>query len=560
MKYSKLATFIVTSGVVGITGCANQNVATNLNETSRMEYDINPEKNADGNYNILFVTTDQERYFDEYPEGTEYEARQLLEELGTTFEKHYACSNMSTSSRSVIYTGTHITDTDMIDNTDFPWQNQLSPDKITIGDRLRETGLYTAYKGKWHMGNASVIMEVENPTTDLEDYGFADWGVEKDYIGEVQEGYKIDPVIIADSVEWMKTTGSELNENGQSFFLAVNLINPHDIMNYETEEGAVTRLETAGAPDYKIYEKQYAQDIPLSWNQSVTEDTLYAIKAYRNLWYRNMGKIEDDRFKDMQDYYFNCIQDSDNNLMTLLTELDNLHMLDNTIIVFTSDHGEMHGEHGLKGKGGFIYDSNIHVPMIIYHPDYEGGKSINTVTSHMDLAPTFVDMTFISDKEKAEITKDLSGNSLMDLMDGSKESVREGALFCFEMLNFAVGKTEDADGDVSLSVDNRTMVRAIITEDYKFARYFSPLNFNMPVTIEELIANNDIELYDLKNDPDEMNNLALDLKANEALIMELNTKLNQLIEKEIGVDNGDELEIPIKMIEEAFVTMPGLFE
>ena len=82
MKGSKLvASLLVASSVAGMAGCASKNVETNA--------DITPEKNADGNYNILFVTTDQEHYFQEYPEGTEYEARKLLEELGTTFEKHY---------------------------------------------------------------------------------------------------------------------------------------------------------------------------------------------------------------------------------------------------------------------------------------------------------------------------------------------------------------------------------------------------------------------------------------------------------------------------------------
>ena len=549
MKGSKLvASLLVASSVAGMAGCASENVETNA--------DITPEKNADGNYNILFVTTDQEHYFQEYPEGTEYEARKLLEELGTTFEKHYACSNMSTSSRSVMYTGTHITDTEMTDNTDFQWQDQLSEDKVTIGDRLRDAGLYTAYKGKWHMGNASVLGPVENPTTDLEAYGFADWGVEKDYIGEVQEGYEVDPLIIADSVEWIKTTGEKLNEDGQSFFLAVNLINPHDIMNYATEDGAETRLETADAPQDKVYEKEYEQEIPSSWNQDLSVDTVYAVESYKNIWSANMGGIDDDKFKSMQDYYFNCIQDSDNNLMTLLTELENLHMLDNTIIVFTSDHGEMHGEHGLKGKGGFIYDNNIHVPLIIYHPDYEGGKRISAVTSHIDLAPTFIDMTFIDEDKKEQIAGDLCGESLLKLMDGTKESVREGALFCFEMLNFAVGKTEDGNN----TIDNRTMVRAIITEEYKFARYFSPLDFNTPKTVEELLEHNDIELYDMKNDPEEMNNLALDPEKNEALIMEMNEKLNQLIEAEIGVDDGSELENSIKMIEKAFELNPEFFQ
>ena len=53
--------------------------------------------------NVLLITVDQEHYFSEYPEGTSWKARQLLAELGTTFEKHYACSNMSTSSRSVMF-------------------------------------------------------------------------------------------------------------------------------------------------------------------------------------------------------------------------------------------------------------------------------------------------------------------------------------------------------------------------------------------------------------------------------------------------------------------------
>ena len=93
---------------------------------------------AEGGYNVLFITVDQEHYFSEYPAGTSFKARQLLAELGTTFEKHDACSNMSTSSRSVMFTGTHIPDTGMIDNTDVPWQDAMDDTLRTIGDRLRE--------------------------------------------------------------------------------------------------------------------------------------------------------------------------------------------------------------------------------------------------------------------------------------------------------------------------------------------------------------------------------------------------------------------------------------
>lgn len=504
-------------------------------------------KNADGNYNILFITTDQERYFDEYPEETEYKARELLAEMGTTFEKHYACSNMSTSSRSVIYTGTHITDTLMLDNTDFAWQDALSEEMTTIGDRMRETGLYTAYKGKWHMGDFSIFDDAENTLTDLEEYGFADWGVKNDYVGKVHEGYEIDPVIIADSVHWLKSKGVKLNEEGQSFFLAVNLINPHDIMNYSTEDGNEdAKLELAGAPNHKVYEKTYTEELPSSWNQDIdNEENVYAVKLFKEQWSSISGKIDEDHFDDLQDYYFNCIQDSDNNLMTLLAELEHMDLLDNTIIVFTSDHGEMQGAHGLKGKGGFIFDYNLHVPMIIYHPDYEGGQHVQTVTSHMDLAPTFIDMTYISDEEKKEISEGLSGNSLMDLMDGTKDSVREGALFCYEMLSVAASAAQEG-GENASPMESRSFVRAIVTEDYKFARYFSPLNFNMPESYEDLLANNDIELYDLNNDPDEMKNLAADPETNKELIMEMNALLNETIAAEIGVDDGSEFQDVLK--------------
>ena len=543
MKNQKtLALLMAATVAVGSGHCVAEQIDTaNLEKDTR--FTPVPERNDDGNYNILFVTTDQEHYFAEYPDGTEYQARKLLEELGTTFEKHYTCSNMSTSSRSVMYTGTHITDTGMLDNTDFPWQDQLPEDKVTLGDRLREAGLYTAYKGKWHMGNTSTLFAAESTLSDLEQHGFSDWNQDKDYVGEALEGYIIDPMIVGDSVAWLRDTGMTLNQNGQSFFLAVNLINPHDIMNLVTDDDfAGGAMAVTEPPKDKVYEKSYNLPLPSTWQQDIaTDGTVYGVNAYKNTWFSNMGDIDDHHFVKMQDYYFNCIQDSDNNLMNLLIALDHMHMLDNTIIVFTSDHGEMHGAHGLKGKGGFIYEENIHVPMIIYHPDYEGGRRIDAVTSHLDLVPTFIDMTSISEDEKARLSEGLNGHSMMALMDGSAENIRDGALFCFEMISMTMATSIDENGTPSVSLDNRCFVRAIVTEDYKFARYFSPLNFNTPETIEALFANNDVELYDLNNDPEDMNNLAMDPEKNADLIMEMNTKLNALIAAEIGVDDGSEL-------------------
>jgi len=85
----------------------------------------------------------------------------------------------------------------------------------------------------------------------------------------------------------------------------------------------------------------------------------------------------------------------------------------------------------------------------------------------------------------------------------------------------------------------RGFVRGIITPEYKFARYFSPLNFNMPADYEALFANNDVEL--LQCGTDETQNLAWPKdNDNKQLVTTMNQKLNALILKEIGVDNGSE--------------------
>lgn len=502
-------------------------------------------RNADGNYNIIFITTDQEHHFARFPEDTDYKARKLLKEMGTSFEKHYVCSNMSTSSRSVIYTGKHITDTKMIDNTDFPWQGALDESMTTIGDRLREAGYYTGYKGKWHMGDAGILEDAQQSLTDLEGYGFSDWGG-KDYIGSLHEGYEADPVITAESIAWLDKVGRKINEDGRAFFLAVNLVNPHDIMDYDNTGHKSDFLTLGGAPDDEVYKKTYADPAPATWNYDLNAESVpQAIRNYKRKWNMQAGPVSrQEDWKDYQDYYYNCIQDSDNNLMKLLTYLKDNGFFGNSIIVFTSDHGEAHGAHSLKGKGGFLYENNVHVPLVIVHPEYDGGKTVSSLTSHIDLAPTFIGMTSRQPMEKEALAKDLPGRNLMELVDGSGDRVRNGALFCYEMLS--LGSFEvmpDGKGGMAFSMDQaaRGMVRGLITDRYKYVRYFSALNFNLPETLDEIFASNDVQLFDMVNDPEERINLAMDREANKVLILRLNAQMNQLIREEIGEDSGQEI-------------------
>ena len=376
----------------------------------------------------------------------------------------------------------------------------------------------------------------------LEGYGFSDWNPVGDIAGSVLQGYHSDEYIRGEAVQWLREKGAGLNTDGTPFFLAVNFVNPHDIM-YFNPTGQEAAMHTSGIPGNTVYTQGYDY-LPSAWDHaSYAEGGIPAHREYHDLWNGTIGDLPADEVlvRQFNDYYLNCIQDQDNTLMGLLTELERLGMMENTIIIFTSDHGEMAGAHGLKGKGNFMYDDNIHVPFILYHPEIAGGQRVGAVTSHLDILPTIVDTA-----GSPQLSQDVAGHSLLPLLSGEVESVRDGALYAFGMVSVIDSGYDPMSGGKELDMTKRGLVRGIVTERYKFARYFSPLDFNTPATLDDLYAHNDVELYDLENDPDELVNLAADRETHAALIEELNRQLNELIAAEIGVDDGGEMAATFK--------------
>lgn len=194
----------------------------------------------------------------EYPIGSDFKGRERLRRMGTTFENHYACSNVSTPSRSAIYTGMHITQTRMLDNTNYNFQLDMNPDLKTIGDMFRQAHYYSAYKGKWHLSRDVVS---------LEEYGFSDFGDLGDRHGGTLEGFEQDGNIADETIDWIETTGTKCNQDGQSFFLAVNFINPHDVMFFNEHPDKASVMETNLPPATP----RLCKNLPLSIYSVVVE-------------------------------------------------------------------------------------------------------------------------------------------------------------------------------------------------------------------------------------------------------------------------------------------------
>ena len=193
-------------------------------------------------YNILMIVTDQQRHLspDELPSGYRLPGQEKLAARGVVFENHQIASCVCTPSRAVIYTGQHIQHNRMFDNTNFPWANDLSTEIPTVGDMLRAQGYYTAHKGKWHL---STEFETANRlhaperllTGEMEAYGFSVYFGIGDIIAHTEGGFLHDGVIASMTKSWLRGNARQLRAEGRPWFMAVNLVNPHDVMYYDTD-------------------------------------------------------------------------------------------------------------------------------------------------------------------------------------------------------------------------------------------------------------------------------------------------------------------------------------
>jgi arylsulfatase A-like enzyme len=274
---------------------------------------------------------------------------------------------------------------------------------------------------------------------------------------------------------------------------------------------------------------------------------------------------EDRRWHVLRDYYYNCIRDCDQQVMQVLKALEDNGMDKNTIVVFNADHGELGGHHQMRGKGNCTYKEQNHVPLMIVHPAYPGGMDCEAITSQIDLVPTLMALTGLDETARAKAADGLKGRDFSGLLAAPTaakvDSLRPAALFNYNMLSYQdvvwaehfvslmfSGTVTNADKIQAMlkndpDFDDRVAIRSIFDGRYRFSRYFGPMEFNTPKTLEELLGKNDLELYDLQEDPDEMNNLASDPVKNGDKLIALNSVTNDLIASEVGVDDGSFLPI-----------------
>ena len=508
--------------------------------------------------NILMIVTDQETNVSSYPPGMldRLPGHRALLERGVHVENYHVHTTPCSPSRSNIYTGQHTQKTKIYENTNTLNSATLPTDMATVGDMLTEAGYYTAYKGKWHLSSINGVrdwnQEVRRTYPDtrdaLKDYGFSDYGFDGESVGLTWAGHIDDFGVAADASALIQDFARTDRTGGKPWFLAVNLVNPHDIMFFDaTGDQWRTRRSPdfisplKGEPGHPLYGEDLGLDLPRSFwldDLSTKPEAHRAIKRLNVPTYGEMPLEDEASWRRFRNYYFNCIRDVDQHVETLLWALKVSGQLDDTIILYTSDHGERAGAHGMRQKGGTIYREETNVPMIVVHPDAPGGRTTKALMGAIDIAPTLIGLAGKDAGWAAERFPDLVGVDVSPaIADPSARTARDdrGHLF-----NLGVIYTWARQPDGAYDLTKRRLHRGVFDGRYKFARYFAPGDHHLPETFADLVARNDLELYDLERDPDEIVNLAADPNAARAQIERLNALTNALIRSEVGRDEGQE--------------------
>ncbi len=571
-RSSRREFLVQASGVVAASLAGSFSAGATLAQT-RPATSVRSASGAPSRPNIVFVFSDQERYFPKRPSGLVLPAHERLQRTGVTFHNHYCPAVMCTSSRSVLLTGLPTAVNRMFENTDMPYVRNLSTDIPTIGHMLRQAGYYTAYKGKWHLSRKFEVEEGDRLLTkEMEKYGFADFNSPGDIVAHTLGGYEFDHLIAGSAITWMRRHGRRLTDEGKPWCLFVSLVNPHDIMYFNTDAPGQKVQDTghllkhaAPAPNNELYKATWDLPVPRSLTQAF--DARGRPKAhgeFEKMWSYLLGHIplEQERWQRFNDFYINSLRSVDLQVDKILRELDALRLTDRTAFIYTSDHGELAGSHGLHGKGPFAYEEGIHLPFYVVHPDVKGGQETNALTGHIDVVPTLLSIAGVAPTRAAEIAKrKLPGRDFSSILTNPRaaglHAVRDAVLFTYSGLITndgdlfkVIGQTKAAGKKPALAImkqgfkpnmKKRGTLRTVFDGRYKFTRYFSPLDHNRPTTIDELYRWNDVELFDLNTDREEMVNLAADSAKSNDLILAMNAKLEALIKAEIGVDDGREL-------------------
>jgi uncharacterized sulfatase len=406
-------------------------------------------------YNIIAIVTDDQGRWACGAYGNKdvrTPAQDRLAREGALFTNAWVNTPVCSPSRVSFLTGLHGTEvgiTDWITMNESSYGLGLPPETVTWPEVLREAGYATALIGKWHLGNSPQHHPTKHGYEHF--YGMMNGGanpldpkLEVNGKTGVVKGATPD-LLVDEAIRWVG------EKKGGAFALSLHFREPH-------------------APYGPVLEKDSA---PFKGSDP-------AVPEARG--------VEAEWLKQRYREYYAAIHSMDRNIGRLLEKLDEMGLAENTIVLFTSDHGYNIGHRGLHGKGNAIwvaggvggpkrpnmFDESMRVPLIVRWPGVvKGGTTVDACVTNVDTYATVLGMLGV----KGPAGSRQHGRDFSPVLRGEKEADWGTEVF----------------GQYDLHNAGIAFMRMIRTEDWKLVRHHMTDGHN--------------ELYNLKLDPGETRNV-----------------------------------------------------
>lgn len=427
---------------------------------------------------IVFIMTDSQRWDMVGCYGNKDMKTPYLDKLaseGMRFERAYTTQPVCGPARSAIFTG-------LYPHSNGSWSNcmPLGDNVKTIGQRLSDNGFHTAYIGKWHLDGGDYFGMGRCPDGWDKEY----WYDMRNYLEELSDEDRKasrSPKIMEDrEVSEEFTFGHRCsnraikfleNHSDEDFFLSVSYDEPHD--PYVCPKPYSTM--------FKDYEFPKSKNV---W------DVLENKPDHQKAWAGKALEQNRDEIKIKPQYFLGSNSYIDYEIGRVLEAIEK-HCPD-ALIIYTSDHGDFLHSHCLFAKGPAMYDEICRIPFIAKWPGVinEGTVNENPV-SHINIVPTILEAAGIP------VPKIVEGKSIVDTFKNQETNVNKEVFVEF-------GRYE-VDHD---NFGGFQPLRSVFDGRYKL--------------IINLLSQD--ELYDIKNDPEEMINL-IDSEEHSEVRDELHNKL-----------------------------------
>jgi len=267
---------------------------------------------------------------------------------------------------------------------------------------LREHGYHTRWFGKWHLTHRDNHWTPFTGERSLERYGFAG-GVYPSPDGGPGQGWNRDPVIAAKFDEWFAQEG----HSDKPWCTTVSFVNPHDIAWWYLWSNRVPQETTASHVVGRLPPNYETPELLLERNKPRLQRSFQDTSAASFGAVPFTGPEAPGKWFEFLDLYMKLQREVDRHVGHVLRTLESRpEVAANTVIVFTSDHGEYGASHGLRGKGASAYEEGIRVPLIVKDP--RGALTASPevprkqLSSSVDVAPLLLTIATGSDDWRRE--------------------------------------------------------------------------------------------------------------------------------------------------------------